>query len=294
MLKPYKPPEIKALNLRVGALLDRQRALILAGLDKLETESVAHTIVLLWETGKPWLGKTLNWTSASACSTLRPDRRFVLVGEGGEFVSLTETDYLEGRSVTDATLSAVMNVEGFAYAVGTKGTVLRYDGGQSWKGLSFPELAGSHFESVAAYSSGEMYVVGWHGAMCLLSEGSAKRLDGLTNVILTSVCCAPDGFVYVCGQKGIILRGRQNQWVSVDHGDTTEDLWDIHSFLGRIFVTSTRFLYELKGDRLARVRFGADLPMSFYKLSSVPDSVMLSVGKKDAFTFDGAEWTRVL
>jgi hypothetical protein len=100
--------------------------------------------------------------------------------------------------------------------------------------------------------------------------------------------------VYVCGQNGLILHGRGDQWRVVDHGDTKETLWDIHAFRGRIYVASLRFLYELKNERLVRVRFGGDLPRSFYKLSSVSDDVMLSIGHKDAFIFDGVEWTRVL
>src|SRR5512136_1476606 len=132
MLKAFKPPDVDALNFRAGAVLNRESVLILAGLDKLESESVAHTVVLLWRSRMPWLGKLVNWTSASACTISQPSRSYVLVGERGQFSAVNESTDVEGTATVNATLSSVMSIFGLAHAVGTKGTLLRYDGGQSW------------------------------------------------------------------------------------------------------------------------------------------------------------------
>jgi len=75
---------------------------------------------------------------------------------------------------------------------------------------------------------------------------------------------------------------------------TTEDLWDICTFQDRVFLTSTHFLYELRGDTLETVSFEDDTPHTFYKLAAAGDNTLLSVGQGDAFLFDGREWTRLI
>lgn len=75
--------------------------------------------------------------------------------------------------------------------------------------------------------------------------------------MLAGVCLGPDDLLYACGQRGVVLRGRGRHWSVVEHTDTSEDLWSVCAFQGRVFAVSTRMLYEVTGTALRRVEYAA-------------------------------------
>lgn len=293
-LKPYKTPERGAFNLRAGALHSREDVLIVAGMARLDDEHTAHSIILRWSGALPWHGIALNWSSASCCAIGEPRRKFCLLGIDGEFGVIHENELGESR-VAGKSLYALTAVGRSTYAVGAVGQVLRSEDGRSWENLNHARQAKAGLlEGVAAYTPEEVYAVGADGAIVLLTPTKAERIDSPTNLVLSGICRGPDDLLYACGQKGMILRGRKHEWTVVEHDETKEDLWSICTFQGRVFLTSTHFLYELKGDKLEAVRFENDIPRTFCKLSLAGDDTLLSVGQRDAFLFDGRGWTRLL
>ncbi len=291
LLEPFRPPDAEAFNFRAGALFDGDEALVLAGVVKLEADETPHTVVLRWRRGQEWRGTLVDWSAGSVCAIERPGREGVLVGSDGEYAAVRGEECHEGRAC-DGLLSGVSNVAGTAVACGS-GAILRYDG-RTWAPLPCPGFEKTLLRAAAGTSAEDFYAVGWKGSLAKMTANGARRIDSPTNVILTSVCLAPDGFAYACGQQGILLRGRDDAWSVIDHGVTTENLWDVHAFQGRVFVASVRFLYELKGETLERVRFAEETPSSFYQLSAASETHLLSVGKKDVFLYDGSSWTNLL
>jgi hypothetical protein len=175
------------------------------------------------------------------------------------------------------------------------GKVLRSEDSRSWNRLNHAETVNNNLlQAIAEYASDEVYVVGAKGTIVLLRPAKAERVASPTNLVLSGICRGPDDLLYACGQKGVILRGRKHEWTVVEHDVTKEDLWGICTFQGRVFVTSTHFLYELKGNTLETVRFEHDTPHTFCKLTASGEDILLSVGQKDAFLFDGREWTRLI
>jgi hypothetical protein len=75
-----------------------------------------------------------------------------------------------------------------------------------------------------------------------------------------------------------------------------EDFWSIAKFQGNVYVSSITALYQLVDDEsLELVEFDDEvIPTSFYRLDTYEDSLLLSVGQKDAVLFDGKAWTRIL
>ena len=293
-LKPYNTPEPGVFNLRAGAVHSREDVLIVAGLARLDEEHTAHTIVLKWSGTLPWHGIALNWSSGSCCAILDPRHVFWLLGTDGEF-GLVHGNELTESDVGDDALSAVAAVGRYIYAVGVVGQILRSENGRSWERLTHAETVNDELlEAAAAYSPDEVYAVGAEGAIVLLRPTTAERIHSPTNLVLSGICRGPDDLLYACGQQGVILRGRAHEWTIIEHGVTTEDLWDICTFQGRVFLSSTHFLYELKGNTLETVSFEHDIPRTFYKLASAGDDTLLSVGQRDAFLFDGREWTRLI
>jgi len=149
-------------------------------------------------------------------------------------------------------------------------------------------------EAIAAFTPDEVYAVGADGAIVVLTPTKAERIDSPTNLVLSGICRGPNDLLYACGQKGVILCGRAHEWSIVEQDVTKEDLWSVCTFQGRVFLTSTHFLYELKGNKLVTVRFEHDTPHTFCKLTASGDENLLSVGQRDALLFDGREWTRLI
>ncbi len=54
-----------------------------------------------------------------------------------------------------------------------------------------------------------------------------QQLESPTNVILNKVKVVRDDLIYVCGQQGMLLVGTDNVWSIVDHGSTTDQIWDL-------------------------------------------------------------------
>jgi hypothetical protein len=293
-LKPYKTPEPGVFNLRAGALHSREDVLIAAGLARLDDEHTAHTVILKWSGTLPWYGTPLNWSAASCSAMADPSRRFCLLGIDGEFGIVQGNEF--GESHTSGTsLYGLTSVGQSIYAVGAVGQVLRSRDGRSWEQLAHARQVGAGLlEAVAVYTPNEVYAVGADGAIVLLRPTQAERIDSPTNLVLSGICRGPDNLLYACGQKGVILHGREHRWTVIDHGVTMEDLWGICAFQGRIYVASTHFLYELHANTLEAVRFQHDPPRTFCKLSTAGDDTLLSVGQRDAFLFDGREWTRLI
>jgi hypothetical protein len=292
-LKPYKTPEPGIFNLRAGALQSREDVLIVAGLARLDEERTSHSVILKWSGGLPWYGAALNWSSAACCAIVEPEPHFCILGIDGESGLLHDNAFVESR-VGRTSLYAVAAVGSSTYAVGAGGQFLRSEDSRSWTHLAHSQKARTGLlEAVAAYAQDEIYAVGADGAIDLFTS-AIERIDSPTNLVIAGICRGPDDILYACGQKGLVLRGRKHQWAVVEHGVTNEDLWGICSFQGRVFLTSTRFLYELIGDKLETVSFGHDRPRTFCKLTAVGDDALLSVGQRDAFLFEGCEWTRLI
>lgn len=189
---------------------------------------------------------------------------------------------------------------GRAYAVGTNRQAYRRDAPGRW--VCIDQTAQSPdqdpintgFKSIDGFTEEEIYAVGWGGEIWQFDGATWAQHASPTNVALQKVRCAGDGTAYVCGQGGILLQGRGATWQPILHDATTEDLWGMEWFDGRLFISSTHFIYELKDGTLVPADFGnGDYPRTCYHLSAA-DGIMWSVGAKDVFEFDGKAWARIL
>jgi hypothetical protein len=261
----------------------------------LNDKDVAHSRFIGFDRSIFGYNGDRNWSAVAICVARRPAEKMIAVGHDGEVFTYA------GGVATDERIHpepmALRNlgvIEGFPYACGMNREVFRRDGDNAWTPMHAPgsnETSG--FEAIDGFSSTEIYAVGWNGEIWEWDGKAWMPHAGLTNLILTGICCASDQNVYVCGQTGTLIVGRHGVWNQVDLNNFPTDFWDIHWFGDKLYLATIQKLYtydEIKG--LTAVDFGDDAPSSCYRLSSA-EGVLWSVGSEDVFSYDGKQWTRV-
>jgi hypothetical protein len=234
--------------------------------------------------------------------TTVPKEQLVAIGSNGDVVVVGQGEWKEehvfGKSKeADSSweFSEVREIAGKAYAVDMDRRVFRRDKPGVWTILNagLPEAGDEDgLESIHGFSEDDLYAVGWEGQIWHYNGKKWRPVDSPTNVLLNSVVCAGDGYVYACGLAGILLRGKGTQWKAIEQEDVELDLWDVEWFDGKLYVSTMQFLYTLEGDGLELVEFDDDIPKTCYHLST-RDGVLWSIGAKDVMEFDGKEWTRI-
>ena len=288
-----KKPVNYEFRFRSGVILSQNKALILAGHHTLEDENVAHSFAFLWERDSEWQGRRIGWTSSIVTNSPNDHNQGLIIGEDGQYSQWSDKSELETRLETPCILRGASVIDDKVFVVGMRSTIYKLHQSGNWEKVALNSESLADFEDITGFSEDELYLVGWEGTICLLKSQKCTFIEAPTNLILTSACCS-DGYVYCCGQKGMLLKGRGEIWEIIHQEQTTEDFWSIVSFQNSVYVASASLLYQLIDDELRLVHFDTDIPKSFYHLSTYRDSVMWSVGSSDVMLFDGDKWERII
>jgi photosystem II stability/assembly factor-like uncharacterized protein len=208
-------------------------------LDHLVADGVSDSTFLSNDQGQWYGAGEADWSTAAICFVTIPSERMVAVSEDGEvhtYVSGTSTQ--EIITPPPRVLRALSTIGGRAYACGMLREVYVRTGEAQWQAISAPEASPgvpAGFEAIAGLGEENIYAVGWRGEIWQRKDDGWIQRDSPANVILTGVCCTDDGYAYICGQNGTLIKGRDDQWAIIDHELPTQDYWDIHAF-GGLFV----------------------------------------------------------
>lgn len=205
----------------------------------------------------------------------------------------------------------IKNIHGTVYVVGTHRGVLRRDGANRWTHISekIHQLSKNTY-ALAKQKDGEF----WPGFECIdgfaadkdLYAGGGKgdvwHYDGqkwhpvdipLPQMQISGICCASDGYVYIAGRYGALLKGRDDEWHTLKHEKTRSDFRDMVDYNGKVYVCTEGELYTVEGDTLQPVDFGAmGTPFSFSALYANHGLLLVS-GSYSACLFDGQAWTSI-
>ncbi len=252
-LNPYKSPQRGFFNFRVGAVASATDALIVAGVARLEEENKAHSVVLRWTDGSNWQGTVLNWSSRACCVARRDPLQWCVLGIDGE-TCVVRSSNLEEGAVGSHSLYAVASAELGLHAVGVGGRHYVSRDGVSWKPYDTAHVGkGPLLEAVTVIEDDEICAVGSRKAWYLPVEDEA-HLSRHRPMLLSPACASAQTISScMCGQRGVILRGRGHRWSMVGQSDTSDDLWSVCTFSGRVFAASTRMLYEVTANSLRKV-----------------------------------------
>jgi hypothetical protein len=293
-------PLLNKMSIVLGAPRDDQVACLALTLDELATDP-QYPNVALFEFRSDEAGE-LGFFDLAAIGLAYLERspdRLMLVGEWGDVVILgpkgvvTQTvDMPEDRGP----LRAVRIVAGRTFAVGTNVQVYEREPNGVWRDVG-PDAAQAaafprnHLEAIDGFSPGEVYAAGRQGVIWHYDGKQWHPVETPTNLALTGICCADDGKVYACGQCGIVVVGRGDRFQVVGPDRPLADLWDIRSFKGKIYTTTTQALMVLGDDGLLPCLPAMREATTFYSLA-VSDGVLWSFGAKHLLRSDGVNWVR--
>jgi len=263
---------------------------------KLLEQDISHTSAICVDQGDWADAEDTAWDSTAIAVAKTPTERLVFVGEDGDVCT-----YVGGKSTSEKIEPApklirnAKTIDGFVVVCGMLRQVFqRIDEGK-WKDISAPlPKAGEKvgFEAIDGYSLKELYTVGWAGEIWQFDGFRWVDRNSPTNLILSSICCAQDDVVYLGGQRGILIQGRNDSWeITKWEEEVDVDIWDLCWFKGRLYVATMTALFILDKNKLVEVDFGALVVSSCYSLTK-SEGVLWSVGNSDVLSFDGNKWVR--
>jgi hypothetical protein len=276
-------------------------ALVLSS-DEMNARNVANSVFLEW-TGaaiRPLSPKRIH---TKYLSFIQATGELIAVGEYGRGVV-----FVDGRARDDSVttsgsdpenrgpLRGGVTIDADVIVVGLHRQVYRRVAG-AWSTMEdglppVPKGTVAGYEAVTAFSSKEIYAAGWDGEMAAYDGATWRQIDSPTNLLMVAMCAAGDGQVYACGRRGLLVRGRGDEWEVVDHQSTVDDLWSVRWFQGALYASSMRTVYRFENGKFVPTDASSTGATTFYSLSSCPD-VLWSVGPKDVVAFDGVQWQRI-
>jgi hypothetical protein len=268
-----------------------------------ETDETNSTFLMIDENTTMRFGQSTGW-SALSMSVIKVSDKLVVcaIGPNGE---LWEGAPADGSSVTgdigigEFSWRSLVVIDNEVYACGMGRSTAVRTSPLKWKDISAPQPKDDKlivgFESIDGFSAKDLYAVGWQGEIWQRKSNRWRQIDSPVSTTLNAVCCAEDGVVYVVGDSGVMLKGRDDQWIVLDTG-LTDNLQDVRDFDGNVYVVTDFEILELANEQLQPVAALAnidDAPDTCLHLLKAADG-LVSLGQKDLFKLHLGKWTRVV
>ncbi|MGH1441259.1 MAG: WD40/YVTN/BNR-like repeat-containing protein [Cellvibrionaceae bacterium] len=252
---------------------------------------------------------TFKWPRAAHTDV---EGEMLVVGERGEvwYHGLGDNKQFEKPISEDLIggVFAIKNIHDTIYVVGNMRTVLRREGVNQWTSISKTIKDDALTTYRAAKKKGNAFHSGFHCIDGFAADkdlyaaggvGDIWRYDGqnwhpvdipLPKMHIQAICCAKDGYVYVAGRFGALLKGREDEWQIIKQDKTQEDFRDITAFENTVYVCTEGNLYTIENETIQEVDFGEmGRPFSFSALYANHGKLM-ATGSFSACLFDGKQW----
>jgi hypothetical protein len=271
-------------------------------LPALEAQRKTHDFLLFWGGGGRWkytgfpnvaTGLVVVDTPVREVLALCGDGVVRVFGDDGESVEVVDPSD-DGPSSLQWLLD-LRKIGNSVYTCGMLRQVYRRASPDRWlrfdSGLRTGETTG--LKSIHGFSEKEIYAVGFRGENWTYDGKAWTQEPSITDLKLEKVLCARDGQVYICGARGMIIKGRSGRWQVVEQDLTTETFWDMTEFGNSIFLSTLNGLFRLGPDgRLRQVDMQLPHPTTTSRVDA-DDEVLWSVGRDHLVVYDGENWNEV-
>ncbi len=238
------------------------------------------------------------------------NKEMILGDYNGEiyFRGLGSNKHWEENGISQRGIKALKNIHGTIYAAGLMRSVFRRDGKDQWTFISeaLSQQTQATKDTINARGGKQL----WTGFECIDGfdshrdlyaaggDGDVWHYDGeqwsavdipLPKMQIAEICCASDGFVYIVGRFGAILKGRGDQWHTVVH-DFKYDFSDVVDYQGTIYIASAQRLFFIENDQLVMVQYQGNLVPANHGHLYVNHGLLMTAGRNSAAIYNGKEW----
>jgi hypothetical protein len=253
-----------------------------------------------------WSHKDVETIAISVCVIHKPKRIYFALGRDGRIFGVVSGGNWFEETISDAGtgkkkfgyLTQMRNINDELYACGHRGQVYRRTSG-GWvhmdNGIIERETKDTAISHNAIDGTGpnDIYVVGDGGKIFHYDGRLWDDVSPATNLNLINIRCVSNDEVYVCGKKGLLLRGNYSGWRILCDAEMEADAWDLEFYKSKLYLVLGEKLMVHDGNHLSQVDTKLSPPIDAYHLDS-RNGILWSFGEEDLAFFDGNSWTRVI
>jgi hypothetical protein len=236
------------------------------------------------------------------------DSEYILSDNTGEvfYGGLGENKHREDTLSKFLRVKNLVNINGVIFGVGAARKVTKRIGPDNWILLSesiqikTDEIVYDGFSDLDGFHENDLYAVGGDPDIWRYDGDEWHQLDVTDGPFMPEcVCCASDGYVYIGGAWGMIVRGRDDEWESYmevnDSGQfKNSTFFSAVNYKGRVFFGSEEgvFVLDENSPKLEYKKYDFEGQISPFaaKRMDVGYGLMMCVSEYKVAIFDGEQW----
>ncbi len=217
--------------------------------------------------------------------------------DGRVYVLGSGIEEMEETIPEEKTIMNSRSIGGRLYIAGSSRYVARRLERNRWEalkeGIKKPtcdeHLYSAGFNCLDGFSEQDIYAAGGKGDLWHFNGNEWRQINFPSNMLIESICCGRDGFVYIGALSGTVFKGRENQWTMIHRGMLSLPFRQMVWFQDRVWATSDYGVWQIVGDKV----ISADLPSEVSVCAgyiSCSDTILALAGFYGAARLDGKKW----
>lgn len=230
-----------------------------------------------------------DWTAISICYH-EQESVIYAAGENGEIVRITDTENVieliapaENGPAVQGPIREIRVIDNNLYAVGMGRQVYRRIVEGNWEHIDAGVIdtsgrASAGLTSIAGDNHGLLVAVGYDGEIWEHND-TWTQIVTPTNLLLTRTILHHGKF-YAAGLVGTVLCREEAGWRVIETSDFKEDIWDIETYRGTLYLGTTQGLFRMSADEEIK-------PVDLATFTRQIHCASLSVGHDRLWCFGG-------
>jgi hypothetical protein len=298
------PEENASLFFTDGHVINRNAILVAGQLNAYPEADFSRLVFLL---NGEWLHRdveddmirsvTFN-PAVQQCYFMGRNGTIISAGNGRPFNERNMTGTFREEHISDTEtygeLFRIRSICGSVYACGQSSQIYKLQRG-IWTHFDQGILRedGETLEDIDGAAPDDIYAVGLSGTIAHYDGKAWTLLDSPTNQHFSNVRCASRNEVYLCGNNGMVFRGRRDNWQFIGSPDLTSTFWGMEMFHDELYLAHHEGIMKYDGNSIVPVSTG-EKKFTFHRLHS-NDEILVSFGVDDIVIFDGgAIWSEMV
>jgi hypothetical protein len=217
-----------------------------------------------------------------------------ILGGGDNFIEDDISGWQE-KGINRGVISKSRLIDGYLYVTGGGRSVGYRMGKNNWKsltqGLPFKydsDWRTAGFDDIDGFTQSDIYCVGGKGDVWHFDGNKWKQIHFPGNLVLYTVCCASDGYVYISGYGGTTFKGRGDQWKQIYKGQMTIPFKDMVWYENKVWCTSDYGLWVIENDTVIEADVDPEVKVCSGYLSAEAGVLLLGGYNGAAYKENGA------